>query len=271
MPFFQRNFLKHGDGRRLTGFARYTELLDRDIKRFLLVNLLTLAGFLPFFIGVLAAILSSSILLLLPACILGGALAGPALACMYDAVLRSLRDAPGKCLDNYRRALKQNWRQSILPGILFCLLLGFYLFMLMMFWQATSLPGYRTVALYLFGLVMFTMFFSLYWPQLVLFEQGGRQRFLNCILFLLRFFWKVLGCAILQVFYWAVLVLFMPWSVILLPLTGFWFIVYTANFLLYNTLNESFHIEEQIAQAFPEQAAIYEDDEEWLKRKQAEQ
>ncbi|MDE7060220.1 MAG: hypothetical protein K2O71_01315, partial [Lachnospiraceae bacterium] len=124
------NYLKHGDGNRLVGFARYTELLDRDIKRFLFVNFLTLIGFLPFFIGVLFAILSSSTLLLLPACIFGGALAGSALSCMYDTVFRSLRDAPGKCLENYRRALKQNWRQSILPGIIFCLFLGFYLFML---------------------------------------------------------------------------------------------------------------------------------------------
>lgn len=270
MALFHKNFSVHGDGRRLTGFARYTELLDRDIKRFLLVNLMTLAVFLPFFIGVLAAILSSSILLLLPACILGGVLAGPSLSCMYDTVFRSLRDAPGKCLSNYRRALKQNWRQSIIPGIIFCLLLGFYLFMLMMFWQADSPPGYGTIALYLFGLLMLTMFFSFYWLQLVLFEQNGRQRFLNCLLLCLRFFFKALGCSALQVSYWAIIVLFLPWSVILLPLTGFWFILFTANFLLYNTLNKSLRIEEQIAQVFPEQAAFYEDDEEWLKRKQAE-
>ncbi len=270
MSLFSRNFSKHGDGRRLRGLPRYTELLDRDFKRFLLVNLLTLFGFLPFLGGTLAAILSSSMLLLIPACILGGILAGPGLACMYDAVLRSLRDAPGTWFCNYRRAWKQNWRQSILPGILFCLLLGFYLFMLMMFWQAPSLPGFGTVALYLFGIVMFTMFFSLYWPQLVLFEQSGKQTLKNCLLFILRFFWKTLGCALVQVFYWAVLVLFLPWSAILLPLTGFWLIVFTANFLLYGTFDECFHVEEQIAQAFPEQRAVYEDDEAWLKRKQAE-
>ncbi len=259
-----------GTGRRMTGSARFSELLERDFKRFFIVNLLTLLGFLPFAAGVLIAVLSSSILVLLPACVIGGAIAGPAISCMYDVIFRSLRDAPGRCMENYRRAWKQNWRQAVLPGILFCLMLGCYLFMLMMFWWAETAPSLGTIALYLFSLVIFTMFFTLYWPQLVLFEQSGIQRFKNCLLFIIRFFWKTLGCALIQIAYWAVIVLFLPWSVVLLPLTGLWFILFTANFLLYNTLNEIFGIEEQIAKDFPEQAAFYEDDAAWLRRKQEE-
>ncbi len=131
-------FLFHQDsftsnGKRQTGFARYTEVLERNIKNFLITNILTLTGFLPFACGVVLAILSSSVLVLIPACVIGGIFAGPTLSCMYDAILRGLRDAPGKCLKNYRLAWKQNWRQSLLPGILFCLLLGFYIFMAMLF------------------------------------------------------------------------------------------------------------------------------------------
>lgn len=260
-----------GTGRRLTGTARCSELLGRDFKRFFTVNLLTLLGFLPFALGVLVSILSSSLLLLLPACVLGGALAGPSLACMYDVIFRSLRDAPGKCMENYRKAWKQNWRQAVIPGIIFCLFLGCYTFMLMLFWWAKTSPGFGTIALFCVSLTLFTMFFSLYWPQLVLFELSQMQRFKNCLLFMIRFFWKTLACALLQIAYWAVIFLFLPWSVVLLPLTGFWFILFTENFLLYNTLNEIFRIEEQIAQDFPEQAAFYEDDETWLKRKQEEE
>lgn len=259
-----------GTGQRLTGIGRYNELLGRDLKRFLATNLLTLLGFLPFALGALYAILSSSILVLIPACIIGGAIAGPSLACMYDAVFRSLRDAPGKCMENYRRALKQNWRQSIIPGIVFCLLLGFYAFMLMLFWWASRFPGWGTIAVYACGIVIVTMFFSVYWPQLVLFEQTGTQRFKNCLLFLIRFFGRTFGCTLLQILYWAAIALLLPWSVILLPFLGVWFILFTVNFLLYGTMDEAFHIEEGIAQAFPEQAAFYEDDEAWLKRKQAE-
>lgn len=268
---FYNHHMQNGTGRRLTGFPRFCELLDRDFKRFFLTNLLTLFGFLPVMLGILFAILSSSIVILIPSCILGGAIAGPSLACMYDTLFRSLRDASGKFMDNYRRAWKQNWRQAIVPGILFCLLLGFYAFMLMMFWWAETFLGYGTLALYILSLTVFTMFFSLYWPQLILFEQNEKLRFQNCLLFMIRFFWKTLGVALLQVFYWAIMILFLPWSVVLLPLIGIWFILFVANFLLYDTMNEVFRIEEQIAQSFPEQAAFYEDDEAWLKRKQQEE
>lgn len=270
MSLFQIR-MPNGTGRRQTGLARYRELLDRDFKRFFIAGLFTLAGLLPFAAGVLYAILSTSVLVLIPACVIGGIFAGPALSCMYDAVYRSLRDNTGKVTKNYKRALRQNWKHSILPGIFFCLPLGFYLFMLMLFWWATQRPSLGTILLYLFSILMFTMFFSLYFPQLVLFEQPWKQSVRNCLLFMIRYFGRTLGCAFLQVLYWAVVILFLPWSAILMPFLGVWFILFTANFLLYPTLNEVFQIEDQIAQAFPEQAVVYEDDEAWLKRKQEEQ
>ena len=159
MNLFPNHNLPLGTGQRLTGSQRYWELVGRDFKRFFAVNLLTLLGFSPFAFGVLLSILSSSVLALIPACIIGGIAAGPALSCMHDAIFRSLRDAPGEWLDNYKRAWKQNWRQSIAPGILFCLLLGFYSFMPMTFWWVSRLPSLGTIAVYLFGLVLLTMFF----------------------------------------------------------------------------------------------------------------
>lgn len=270
MSYLFRPNYGSSNGKRLTGFPRYTEVLERNFKNFMFTNLLTLVGFLPFGIGVALSILSSSVLVLIPACIIGGIFAGPALSCMYDAVMRSLRDASGKPWETYKHTWKQNWRQSLLPGIVFCLMLGFYIFMAMLFWWSSRFPGWGTIALYVFSLLLFTMFFSICWPQIALFEQPLRQCAQNCILFLLRFFPKTLGITLLQLIYWAVMVLFLPWSVMLMPLTGFWFILYTANFLIYDTLNHSFRIEEQIASVFPEQAAFYEDDEAWLKRKQEE-
>ncbi len=248
MALFFHNNLPEGTEQRMTGFRRFQELLSRDYKRFLLVNFLTLLGFLPFILGVLLSVLSSSILVLIPACIIGGIPAGPALSCMHDVLLRSLRDAPGNWRENYRRTLKQNWRQSIFPGVLFCLLLGFYTFMLATFFWASRFPESGTLAVYVTGLTLVTMFFSLYWPQIALFEQSKKQRFQNCLLFMIRFFWKTLGCALLQVLYCAVIGLLLPWSILLFPFLGMWFILFTTDFLLYPAMDEAFHIEELIAQ-----------------------
>lgn len=270
MASFLRYQMPNGTGRRLTGFQRYCELIGRDFKKFLLANLLTLLGFLPLAAGVILAVLSSSILILIFAGIIGGAAAGPALACMYDMVLRSLRDAPGRGMENYKRAWKQNWRQAVLPGILFCLLLGFYVFMLGRFWASSAYPGFGTLAVYFTRLLLLALFFSVYWPLLVLFEQTGLQRFKNSLVFIFRYFFKVLGVSLLQFLYWFVFALFLPGSLFTLPFAGIWFTVFTAGFLLYDSLNGMFQIEEEIAKAFPEQAAFYEDDEAWLARKQAE-
>lgn len=267
---FHPNYNAASNGKRLTGFARYTEVLERNIKNYMLTNLLTLAGFLPFAAGVAYAILSSSVLILLPSCLIGGIFAGPALSCMYDAVMRSLRDASGKWWTDYRHAWKQNWRQSILPGILFCLMLGFYIFMAMLFWWSVRFPGWGTITVYVCSLLLFTMFFSVCWPQIVLFEQSFRQCMQNSLLFMLRFFPKTAGMALLQLIYWAVIVLFLPWSVVLLPLIGIWFILYSVNFLFYDTFNNVFGIEAKIADSFPEQVPFYEDDETWIKRRQEE-
>ena len=262
--------LRPGNGRRLTGGARCRELLGRDLLRFLIVNLLTILGFLPLIAGIAYAILSSSILVLLPACILGGMIAGPAMACMHDTILRSLRDAPGQTAENYRRALRQNWRQALGPGIAFALMLGLYAFMIMLLWWSEADPGWGTIALLACGMLLFFMFFSVYWQLLVLFDQPQKQRILTCLLFIVKYFPRVFFSAVRQMLYWAVLILFMPLSVILLPFTGIWFILFTEDFRLYDTMNETFEIEKQIAEAFPEQAVVYEDDEAWLKRKQEE-
>ncbi len=225
-----------------------------------------LIGFLPFAVGTVWAILSSSLLVMVPAAIIGGIFAGPALSCMYDAIFRGLRDVT----PDYRHAWKQNWKQSILPCILFCLLLGSVIFMAMLFWWASAFPGWGTIALYLFSIFLITMLFSIIWPQIVLFDQTIFQNIRNSLLFILLHFPRIFGAALLQILYWGVFALFLPWSFLLLPLTGFWFSLYTTNFLLYDTLNDGFQIEKKIAEAFPEQMPFYEDDDDWLRRKQQE-
>ena len=142
--------------------------------------------------------------------------------------------------------------------------------MAMLFWWSVRFPGWGTIAIYICSLFLFTMFFSICWPQIALFEQPFHQCFKNSLLFMIRFFPKTAGITLFQLTYWIIIVLFLPWSVILLPLTGIWFVLYTANFIIYDTFNNIFQIEAKIADSFPEQVPFYEDDEAWLKRKQEE-
>ena len=239
---------------RLTGIDRYQDVLGRCWKRFFLTGLLTLAGCLPLALGITWAILSSSVLVLLPVSLAGGAIAGPFLACLDDGILRALRDAPGTWRENTRRALRQNWRGALLPGALSGLFVGAAAFAgMMLFAWGRVWPSAGTICVYLFSWLLFFAISTLYWPQLVLFEQTNRMRLRNLLLFTLKYFWPVLGTAALQLAFWLLIVLFAPWTLLLLPFVAVWFIRFAVLFLLYDRMDQAFSIEARIAQQFPDQ------------------
>lgn len=233
----------YNENERQSGFYRYRQLLSVRFGQWWKVNLLTLAGFAPLAAGVFYAVASASVLVLLPCSIAGGAIAGPFLAGMYDAVLRGLRDDPLPWRDAFVRSWKQNWRGSMVLGAVMGLFAGLYAFMGMLFWWAETAPSPGTVLLYFFSLLLVLVLNSLYWPQLVLFRQRPAVRLRNCMLFFIRHFWRVMGVGILQLAYWAVHVLFAPWTLLLLPVTGAWYIVFLSQFLIYEQMEEAFHIE----------------------------
>lgn len=232
------------ENQRQTGFYRYRQLLSLRFGRWWRTNLLTLAGFAPLAAGVFYAVASNSLLVLLPCSILGGMIAGPFLAGMYDAILRGLRDDPLPWWDSCKRAWKQNWKSSLIPGALLGLALGVYAFMAMLFWWAERAPTTGTVALYLFALLAVLIVNTLYWPQLVLFRQKAFVRLQNCLLFSIKYFWRILGVGLLQMGYWTLFVLFAPWTLLLLPVLGVWYILFLSQFLIYSQMNEAFQIEE---------------------------
>lgn len=243
---------------RLVGIDRYQDVLGRNWKRFTLTGLLTIVGCLPLTAGIAYALFAGSPLALVPASLAGGAIAGPFIACLYDAILRALRDAPGSWWQNYKRSLLQNTYGALIPGALTGLFLGSVAFMggLFFIW-GYAVPSTATILLYLFSSCVFLILSNLYWCQMVLFNQKVIIRLKNALLFTVRHFWATLGTALLQLLWWVFMVLFAPWTLLLLPFVGVWFALFVALFLLYKHLEDAFCIEESIAQVFPEQAPRY--------------
>lgn len=233
------------ENERQTGFYRYRQILNIRFGQWWKVNAITLTGFIPLAAGIVYAVGSSSVLVLLPCSILGGMIAGPFLAGMYDAVFRGLRDDPTPWKEAWVRSWKQNWRGSLLPGAVLGLMLGLYAFMGMLFWVAEVSPSLGTVLLYLFSLLLVLMANALYWPQLVLFSQKPGVRLRNCVLFGILHSWRVMGAGLLRLGYWALMVLFAPWTLLLLPVTGIWYILFLTQFLLYDQMDDAFRIEER--------------------------
>lgn len=240
------------------GLARYKQVLEREWKRFFFVDLLTLAYWIPYGLGVGYALLSSSVVVLIPVCLVGGMLVGPGMACMYDAIFRGLRDDLDDWWVCYKKAFRQNFRASVLPGMLMCLFLGFLIFHCAMLWWSARPAGFGTVAVLIVSTLICTVIFTLWWPQIVLFDQKPVIQLKNCLLFTLQNFWPVLRSAGVQLLWWAVTVLFLPWTAFLVPFLGVWYILYVACFLIYDRLDEAFRIEEQIRQTFGPKASVEE-------------
>lgn len=62
-----------------------------------------------------------------------------------------------------------------------------------------------------------------------------------------------LKASAIQIIWWLAAFLFLPWTAFLLPLLGVWYILFLAIFTVYRSLDEAFHIEEQIEAHFPGQ------------------
>ena len=117
------------DAPRKTGIGRFFELVGRDMSGMFLANLLTCIGFLPVICLVYVGFLMNNLTVMVVSAIAGGILAGPALAGMYDTVLRALRDEAGYWWTTYRRAFKRNFKAAILPGIVYCTVITIQIFL----------------------------------------------------------------------------------------------------------------------------------------------
>ena len=230
---------------RQTGFARYRQLMSFYAFHWLRINMLTAAGVLPLAAGIIYSMLTSSLLVLVPLSFLGGMIWGPFLAGLVDGIMRGLRDAPNNWWKNYRKSWRQNWKGSLLPGGFLGLAIGLFAFMLFVLYSAELPPTLSTLVLLAVSFSVVIWFNTLYWPQLVLFEQTAVLRIRNLMLFTIRHSIRVFGATLLQLVWILLLILFAPWTLIIVPFLGFWFPVFLALYRIYPDLNRDLRIEEQ--------------------------
>ena len=222
------------DAPRKTGVGRFFELVGRDMSSMFLANLLTCLGFLPVICLVYIGFLMNSLPVMVVSAAVGGILAGPALAGMYDTVLRALRDEAGYWWTTYRKAFKRNFKASILPGVLYCVVVTvqifFVYFCFNMLYHGTNVGVPMWVATVL-NLLLLHMLFSYLWPQVVL---------------LIAFLPHALAASVVTILFWGLVILCMPLGLLLMLVFGFWFQVEVCCQIVYGDLDRVFHIEEKI-------------------------
>ncbi|MBR1815015.1 MAG: hypothetical protein IJ773_14560 [Lachnospiraceae bacterium] len=248
--FYNDKDERYDEGQR-AGFPRYRRVLEGNIWDFMKTGFATLLFHIPYTLLMAYAILSTSSLMALVAGLVGGALAGPGLAALYDLILRRLRDDKGDWWECFKRSLRQNTRASLLPG---AVTYGFWSVVIfgaaIALWQQVPVtPG--TLVLTVFAALLFTMVVSVWWPQVVLFEQTPLLQIKNAVFFAIFHFWRVLGVSAIQLVFWGLMFFFLPWTGFLIPVLGIWYILFLSMFLLYRQMDDAFRIEEQIEANFP--------------------
>ena len=234
---------------RKVGAARFFELLGRDLWPFYKASILCVLGFAPGYAAVLFSTMAASLPLCLLSGAVGGLIAAPVFCGMLDTILRALRDEAGYWWTTYRKAFKQNFKASILPGVLYCVVVTVQIFLVYfcfnLLYHGTNVGVGMWVATVL-NLVIFHMLFSYMWPQVVLLDQPFGQTLKNSVNCMIAFLPHALAASLVTVLFWGLVILCMPLGLLLMLVFGFWFQVEITSQIVYGDLDRVFHIEENI-------------------------
>lgn len=233
---------------RKVGLPRYFEMVGRDLWSFYRAGFLCAVGFLPGAALLWFGLLGGSALYSLLGGVLAGLVGAPFLSGMIDTVLRSLRDEPGYWWHTYRRAWKQNWRQSLVPGALLGLFLGGWGWLLRTMTSGTMAesPDAKLWVVALVSIFVCTGFLAYLLVQVPLLDLPLGQLAKNAALMFLGFFPRTAAAALLLLVYWGLTLLYMPYTLPVLLLFSFWLPVSAVVMILYPALDKAFKLEETL-------------------------
>ncbi len=226
------------------GIARFIEIISRDIFSLLASGALAMASCLVYAVGMKISIDSHALLIMLIAGPVGGMIAAPQLCGMADTILRALRDEAGFWWMRYRAAWLRNLKPALLTGFFGGLLFGFQYFMLEHIGRMDVSP--LMVILMLAGVALATAIASWILPQLVLMELPAFNLLMNSVLLCIRYPLRTLLITALQLAYWLFLKFAFPYSIILFVLLNFWLPMLVTLMIIYQPLEDTFHIKETL-------------------------
>ena len=204
-----------------------------------------MAGFLGTALAILG-MMGGSALLTVVGGVLGGLLAGPFLSGMIDTVLRALRDEAGLLVAHHKRAWKQNWKQSLLPGALFGPVCG-QLELDAPRTGAGRQHQHRAVG----GLAGRDLcLHRLFQLAAGAGAAGGSAAAPACQkrrTDVLRLLPRTLAAALVLAVYWGLTLLYLPATILVIVVFGFWLPVTVAGMILYPGLDKVFRLEETLA------------------------
>jgi uncharacterized membrane protein YesL len=253
MALFKRDFNKPGPGvpknaPRKRGFARFFELLGRDMGNLMKLNLIYQICLLPaqvlLVVNVIYAatpIFPALALLGLAACVPLGA----AKTSMHYIVTKMLRDDPGFVWHDFKRLFKENFKSSLVPGLAYGALVGAQVFAAVMYMQASD-SDIVMAALFITSVLVFNMVAPCYFVQAGYLELKAGALLKNSMLLALGFAPRSLLGALLGGGLVLAQFLFFPYTVPLLLVAGYTLPCLASMMWVWPPVDKTFTIEETL-------------------------
>lgn len=160
-------------------------------------------------------------------------------------MLYAVRDVPGGWGRKYLHALKRDWKDCLIPGAVLGALGALLVTEAVIVTLGGSLPGmmYFSSAV---AIVVVMAVYTYFWPQRVFADLTMVQTFRNSFFMCMAHPVTALKAVLLQGIYWAIIILLLPHSTLLLPLFGLWMPGLMGLVVIYPQLNVDFLIEERL-------------------------
>ena len=124
------------------GFARFCQMVGRDLGQLLGTNLMVCVLCLPAALGVSLGVTLLSLPLTVGFGAVTGLLAGPAMMLLADCALRSLQNDPSQWIPRAKQTLSTRWKTACTFGAVGTLVLGLLCFVSAFLFEAAAQQGY---------------------------------------------------------------------------------------------------------------------------------
>ena len=124
------------------GFARFCQMVGRDLGQLLGTNLMVCALCLPAALGVSLGVTLFSLPITVVCSAVTGLLVGPAMVVLADCALRSLQNDPSQWLPRAKQTLAAHWKAAGAFGCIGTLVLGLLCFVSAFVLEAAAQQGY---------------------------------------------------------------------------------------------------------------------------------
>lgn len=124
------------------GFARFCQMVGRDLGQLLGTNLIVCVLCLPAALGVSLGVTLLSLPATVVCSLLTGLLVGPAMLLLADCALRSLQNDPSQWLPRAKQTLTAHWKSACGFGCIGTLVLGLLCFVSAFVFEVAAQQGY---------------------------------------------------------------------------------------------------------------------------------